>query len=346
MLQWKQIKIDMKQLLKRGILGSARNHFFILFALLFLSGAFFVSAADELTGKNIIDDPDQDGLTTEEELLYGTDQTNFDTDGDGYSDGVEVRGGYDPLKKAPGDKIVPEKIQSAEDAALSPGIGGDNLTERTAQEIAALIRDVQSSDTDGTEISLEELNAVAQNLASGDVEEVVLPEVDMDAIKVKKASCKNLPKKKCDEKVKEDVVEYLTVIAYIFANNSPKSFDTEEDLRLFSDSISDDVIFALASGDFSSLTAFVESGEKMLSQIYDVEVPEDMLGVHVKAIKLAKYAANLNGEISSNPEEDPMKMIASLSKVQGLLNVAVSFSSEVMGKVNAYGIDEVSIDGF
>ncbi len=41
-------------------------------------------------------DQDQDGLTDVEEALYGTSVTNPDTDGDGYSDGSEVTGLYDP----------------------------------------------------------------------------------------------------------------------------------------------------------------------------------------------------------------------------------------------------------
>ena len=42
-------------------------------------------------------DSDQDGLTTAEERFYGTDPNVSDTDGDGFSDGEEVRAGYDPL---------------------------------------------------------------------------------------------------------------------------------------------------------------------------------------------------------------------------------------------------------
>ncbi|HLD20975.1 MAG TPA: hypothetical protein VJB64_02680 [Patescibacteria group bacterium] len=41
-------------------------------------------------------DTDQDGLTDEEEEVYGTDPENSDTDGDSYLDGDEVAAGYDP----------------------------------------------------------------------------------------------------------------------------------------------------------------------------------------------------------------------------------------------------------
>ena len=41
-------------------------------------------------------DSDNDGLTDEQELIYGTDKNNSDTDGDGFLDGAEVKNGYNP----------------------------------------------------------------------------------------------------------------------------------------------------------------------------------------------------------------------------------------------------------
>lgn len=41
-------------------------------------------------------DTDKDGLTDAEEARYKTDPLVSDTDGDGYSDGAEVKGGYNP----------------------------------------------------------------------------------------------------------------------------------------------------------------------------------------------------------------------------------------------------------
>lgn len=41
-------------------------------------------------------DSDNDGLTDEDEKIYGTDPKNPDTDSDGYSDGDEVKNGYNP----------------------------------------------------------------------------------------------------------------------------------------------------------------------------------------------------------------------------------------------------------
>ncbi len=55
------------------------------------------------------EDKDQDGLKDEEEKKLGTDPNNPDTDGDKILDGLEIKSGYDPLKKMsedPKSKIV------------------------------------------------------------------------------------------------------------------------------------------------------------------------------------------------------------------------------------------------
>lgn len=52
-------------------------------------------------------DTDGDGLTNEQEALYGTNATTEDTDGDGYSDYEEVQNGFDPLTAAPATKTEP-----------------------------------------------------------------------------------------------------------------------------------------------------------------------------------------------------------------------------------------------
>lgn len=67
-------------------------------------------------GNELILDSDLDGLTDKgERQLFRTDPTNIDTDKDGYEDGVEVVGGYDPNDSAnfPGEIIpVPERENS------------------------------------------------------------------------------------------------------------------------------------------------------------------------------------------------------------------------------------------
>ncbi len=82
----------------------------IIFGLSFwiLSGS--ISSSKEKATPNSIwssfsskEDKDQDGLKNDEEKKLGTDPDNPDTDGDKILDGIEVKSGYDPLKKMSDD---------------------------------------------------------------------------------------------------------------------------------------------------------------------------------------------------------------------------------------------------
>ena len=316
---------------------SARASFFLFFTLLFLSVTFFALADDTVTDKNIFQDSDQDGLSNDEEVLYKTDPLNKDSDSDGYMDGVEVQGGYDPLKPAPGDRIV-------ENAALGNNEGvivdDENLTEQVSSEIANM---VQVSKDEGGDVSMETVNESVQKIMDEADEEIVLPEINLEEIKTKTVSPK-LKEAERQEKEKEDAVEYLTVLAYILANNSPKTFHSERDFHSVIESVGMDTVTAMALGDTAYLAEFSKRGEKILKELKDVSVPERMLDVHVKATKLAKYSMTLKEEAATNGTDDPLGQIASLAKVQGFLVVVGDFSMEVAGKLDEYGIENIPLD--
>ncbi|MEI6650593.1 MAG: hypothetical protein WCL23_04150 [Candidatus Moraniibacteriota bacterium] len=313
---------------------------FVFCGLLLGSGIFFARASDTITGSNIVDDPDQDGLTTAEEKLYGTDPMNPDTDGDGYTDGVEIKSGYDPLKKAPGDKIIPDTEKAATDQKSTE----TNLTDQVSEKIADIVKNAPVKDDGTSEVSLDDLNSISEDLISGNQKDIVLPDVDISSIKVKKESYSSLSDDDRKQKIKEDVTEYLTKIAYIFANNSPKSFKTQTEFEGASNDLVSMVTSALSLGSLSQLDSLVENANKTLDQIKEVEVPEVMLDVHVKALKLAMYAAQLHDTAPSTMNEDPMQSIRSLSYMQGLLNVTSSFAIDVQKKLSEYGISDIPLD--
>ncbi|GEM_PF-1252265 len=77
-----------------GLLNRKKVVFFVIFAFAW----FQFSLADENT-LNRFEDSDGDDLSNQEEQAIETDPNNADTDGDGWSDGVEFKSGFDPLVK-------------------------------------------------------------------------------------------------------------------------------------------------------------------------------------------------------------------------------------------------------
>ncbi|MBI2439371.1 MAG: hypothetical protein HYV45_02080 [Candidatus Moranbacteria bacterium] len=313
---------------------------FIFFSLIFFSVAFFVFADDTLSTKNIFQDADQDGLSNEEEKLYGTDPHKKDTDGDGYSDGVEIESGYNPLKRAPGDKVTKESVATAEaKATATSGTEKENLTEEVSGEIARLVK---RSHEQGEDISLEKIDMTVEKILNSSNEEVVLPEIELKDIKIKKVA-KSLKEKKRKEKEREYAVEYLTIMSYLMANNMPQTFRTNEDLEKVLFSLSDNSLTAVSLGNAKYIDDLSQRGEKMLEELKDVEVPEKMLDVHVKALKMARYAVELKKDFRP-ADEDPLGQIEALSKMQGFIAGAFGFVDEINKKLADYEIEEIPLD--
>lgn len=77
-------------------------------------------------------DPDRDGLTNKEEKRYRTDPRNPDTDGDGLTDGEEIRRyGTDPLEPdTDGDTLTDgDEVKVHQTDPLDPDTDGDRLTD-------------------------------------------------------------------------------------------------------------------------------------------------------------------------------------------------------------------------
>ncbi|PIP25606.1 MAG: hypothetical protein COZ27_04280 [Candidatus Moranbacteria bacterium CG_4_10_14_3_um_filter_41_65] len=320
----------------------AKLTFFIFSGLIIFSIGLFVFAENNTASQTLFNDSDQDGLSNDEEKLYGTDPMNKDTDGDGYSDGIEVSSGYNPLKPAPGDKIISDEItktssQFTTEVTTVPLSG--NLTEKASGEIANLIKDTKET---GTDISMETINASVDKILEQNNTEVILPEIDIKDIKIKKIS-KKLSGGKRTEQEKEDVLEYLTVLSYLIANNSPKSFQKQSDFENILNQISTDSLMGLASGNTKALEDISTRGENILKELKDIEVPEDMVDIHIKALKMALYAMQLKQEIKP-ADTDPLGQIGVLARTQGFFVGVSELGNEIQQKLSDHGIEEIPLN--
>lgn len=302
--------------------------FFILASLIVSSFAFYVGA-ENTNSRSIFQDGDSDGLSNEEEKTYGTDPTKADTDGDDYSDGAEVRSGYDPTKPAPGDSL------SAPAGAVAGDTQKKNLTQSIAQEIGAL---TEKSATENKEISLDDLETILDpSLGSVGISEEELPEVKKEDLKIKSQNYAGLGKEKATAKKKEDALDYLTALTYIFTSNSPEPITKIPDVTKMFSLFSKTIITAITSQDASGLKDLLASQKKITEQLKAVAVPEDLVEIHIKALRFALYCEKLATLVEKNPE-DPLGDIANLSKLDGFLSVFTDFMEEAQSKFAEYAL--------
>ncbi len=310
----------------------------LLFVSLFFVSSFLMVQAEPATSsKNVFLDSDQDNLSLDEEKLFGTDPQKSDTDGDGYSDGVEVESGYNPLIPAPGDRIV--KAVDAKTNAVTASSSEKNLTQEVSQQIAGVLNNVSA---ENDQVTFDQINTAVETALSTQTTEVILPEIDIKTIKIKKAPSKDLKEKERKAQERKDVLEYLTVMSYIVANNSPAQFTNEDEFGGVLGNISNQAIVTLASGNKDFTNTLAERGQKILDESQKLEVPEAMLDIHMKALRMGMYAASLKDEINPT-SNDPLGQIAVLSRLQGLLGVSTQFVTEVQDALKKYEITDIPL---
>ncbi len=300
--------------------------------MLFSSWAFFVTAQEKSTTQNnILLDSDQDGLTDAEEKLYGTNPHNPDTDGDGYSDGAEVKAGYNPLKPAPGDKLSTITNTTA-DAVTAPANSSTNLTQQLAQKISTM---ASSTDPNDQQASLDQIQQTVNDSLGSSEASFTLPQIDPTTIKKK---VQNYSADQADKKKKEDFVTYISTILYIMASNSPVPITSSTDATSAFSQMAQKVISSVSTQDSSDLDSLSKSGQAMLEQIQEVEVPADLIDLHIKALQYATYAQNLKDLIKPNPS-DPMYSLVNYSKIAAFVESLSSFATEAQAETDKYNVD-------
>lgn len=121
---------------------------------------------NKLAEKTEILDSDSDGLKDWEEMLWGTDINNPDTDKDGSSDKQEADNGYDPLDPFSNEKTG-KKIEKVNYPAVADNLEPGNLTQSLAQSIGMKIM----NGTNANPLSVSDaLNSINQETSQGLVE--------------------------------------------------------------------------------------------------------------------------------------------------------------------------------
>ncbi|MFZ5982240.1 MAG: hypothetical protein ACOYS2_01530 [Patescibacteria group bacterium] len=318
----------------------------VFLGLVVLGFSFLALAQNNSPSRqNVFLDGDQDGISDEEEGAYGTDPRKKDTDNDGYSDGVEIKSGYNPLKPAPGDKLISEKK-----AFQKTDENQENLTKKLAQEILTLSEKSKESGQAINSDSIQTLidQTLGQETASSeeDSEETQEEEelsqdelvISPDELKIKKQNYSEYSEEKQKEKKREDMMDYMSGMYYILSSNSPEAITSGKSFSSIIESNTNKMVQAFTSRNSQKIADLKTSGEKIFEQAKEIEVPEEMVDAHISALTFAKSAIQMESYISPNPT-DPIKDIQNLSQIEGLLSNIVSFSSQVESKLSEYDID-------
>ncbi len=284
------------------------NKIKIFFGFLALIALFSVySVFNSLSGKSALvavigiesplptpdNDPDHDGLTNAEEMIWGTDPFNPDTDGDGFKDGEEVASGHNPLVKGPND-LLPTTYTSPT----------NNITEKTsALMTSGLYAGVLSKKTD----------AATYNNALSDITDSVVADsnkaLDPSSIPVGPAISSS------DSKAAQQ--KYVDAIGAIIFNdlwgqliNEPRVITMK-----FVNFNGDDRQNVADTQQYFNAKATYYQG--VLAKLNAVAVPSSWLNIHQKLLTGLQTLV-VNHQALGHIGTDPMKGIAAMNNLMTL----------------------------
>jgi len=210
-----------------------------------------------------------------------------------------------------------------------------NMTKDVARQVSTLM---QNASGDNPEISMEQVRSLIdaslnQTSAADDISKI-----DTSQLKINKQNYNKLSSIKAKAKMKEDFTKYIASIFYIFSSNSPQPITSSKDISSVISSMTNSIASAVSQENLNPISELSASGKRISEQLKDVEIPEKMIDLHVKAIVYAKHAENLNELLAPNPD-DPLRELSNLGQLGGFIESLAAFSDEINSKMDEYGID-------
>lgn len=296
------------------------KQFLLIAACIFFAGFNYMTYVNaDNTANVIVLDSDKDGLTDAEEKLYGTDSKKSDSDGDGYSDGVEVKSGYDPTKPAPGDKLASLKVGNSEEEIGST----ESLTEKFSNDFQSFLATKSDTSVSTTDVSSFVDSQLATNMGEPMTFET-LPEMDRSQIKVLSQDYGNLTENERKQKRKDETIRYLEQMIYLLISNAPRQIETEEDFLGIVQEFEEN-LRGLSNPDFDT-KYFDDLGNRLkivVNQMMDIEVPENAVETHVTFLRLAKGLLSMQDAPSTNG--DPMRRMVYVIKAGEFIQLYAAF---------------------
>lgn len=259
----------------------------IIFSSLLITGAFYFTdkyqnsgvrtSAEEMaqasqTQKEILSlDSDQDNLPDWEETLWGADPHNPDTDGDGLTDGEEVKTGHNPLVKGPKDLLTDD---------LPTLVSGQTKNTPVAE-----------ADNITTDLAIDffqhylELKRTNPNLTTADKDALInqaLAQTPID-LKYKTYSLKELNISTNLNEDKSTVITYKENLKQVFASASnPKN--TENEIDILTRALQNIATSSLSSSELKKLDPIINSYNSIVKGLVLVEAPNRLALYHLDLV--------------------------------------------------------------
>jgi hypothetical protein len=233
-------------------------------------------------------DNDRDGLKKWEEVIWKTDISKSDTDGDGFTDGEEVAAGYDPLDSASNQKTLKKNPTQAQLSQLDFS-SSVNLTDKLAESISKGIVNsggLQNLNDSGS------ANLLNQGISGKETAEFIAEfhiQIPKEELKV---SPDNSPL--AIKKYYSSVSEIMMKDPLFFKSSNP---------------------FVSNDGqiNFSFVSDYVKYYGTAIISMKNIVVPSDFFSIHKQWIELAM--ANKRAlEALGNMEKDPLMAILAIQQ--------------------------------
>lgn len=293
----------------------------------------FVGADED--AMNYFQDRDGDGLSDIEEKALGTDWQNEDTDGDGYTDGVELSSGFNPLIPAPGDRFTEgETVRVVEVKGVKKE--RKNLTQEFIEKLKnkkgiALNTFQEASGETGLVTDLTKIQKLKNaSLTKDDIEDLTQEtlsgsDVDEEIEMIEEKKFKILSKviAKSDRKkkkaIKKELEEYLAVMGFVMVNSLPFKVDENSDfnkkLDKFMMSIGDDIV----TGNQMKTKNSKNNLKKAFGELMEIETPYVVKDVHIRALSLMKYLLEQDEAVVFS-KDDPIAIGLMIGRLQSIMN--------------------------
>ena len=214
----------------------------------------------------------------------------------------------------------------------------DTSNQTTASGLTdAISNDFQTflDSKSGQPITLPDLSAFSAQEASNTIgnQNVYatfddLPQVDTSNLKILSQKYPDLSATERRAQIIKDDNKFILSLLYLFISNSPVPILQKSDLTNLKDQISNNLVGLSDTDNSASLAYFTNLGNRLdliISQSRDLQVPETMLDVYTKALRI--LAGFLSLREDGKNFNDPLSQLIILKKVSNLANLTKDFYS-------------------